>query len=176
MKVVLTGPVHSGKTSLLKKIVHELEASGMNIEGFLSIAVQQNREFTGYDLFSIREKMTLPFLRKTGQKEWMRVGPYFFLPKGLREANRIILNPEPKDVLIVDEIGPLELAGQGLWPAFTQAVQDSRFSILCVARKTIISDFLKSIPATQWIVFNIDDENIFPRLLDSLLSLQNSHF
>lgn len=169
MKVILTGSVHSGKTSLLKKIVHELEASGKNIDGFLSIAVRQNRESMGYDLYSIREKRTLPLLRKTGQKEWMRVGPYFFLPEGLREANRIILNPGPRDVLIVDEIGPLELAGQGLWPAFSQAIQDSRLSILCVVRKTILSDFLKSIPEAHWHIFDIYDENIFPRLLDSLI-------
>jgi nucleoside-triphosphatase len=169
MKVILTGSVHSGKTSLLKKIVHELEASGKNIDGFLSIAVRQNGEFKGYDLYSIREKMTLPFLRKTGQKEWMRIGPYFFLPDGLREANRIILNPGPKDVLIVDEIGPLELTGQGLWPAFSQAIRDSRLSILCVVRKTILSDFLKSTPKAHWHIFDIDDENVFSRLLDSLL-------
>lgn len=169
MKIVLTGSVHSGKTSLLKKIVLKLEASGMDIDGFLSLAVLQNREFTGYDLFSIREKTTLPFLRKTGQKEWMRVGPYFFLPEGLTEANRIILNPGAKDVLIVDEIGPLELAGQGLWPAFSRAIQDSRFSIVCVVRKTILSDFLKALPEVHWHIFDITDENIFPRLLGSLL-------
>lgn len=168
MNIVLTGPVHSGKTTLLKKLVRSLEPSKMKIHGFLSVAVFEDTKFTGYDLFSLPEKNSIPFIRKSGQKDWMRIGPYYFLPQALAEARRIIDNPDPKDVLIVDEIGPLELAGKGFWPVFIKVAPFARFHILCVVRKTILSGFLKAMPKIKWNVFDAAEENVLSRLKDRL--------
>ena len=168
MNVLLTGPVHSGKTSLLKNLVEELEGSGKSTDGFLSISLWQSGSLLGYDLHTIQKRTVIPFIRKKGKKEWERVGPFFFLPEGLRQAQKIILNPAPKDILIVDEIGPLELSGQGLWPAFSRIVQNASFTILCVVRKTILEDFLKSMSGKQWHIIDIEEKNTLPRLLERL--------
>lgn len=168
MKAVLTGGVHSGKTSLLKTFSCRLEKHGRQADGFLSVAVFFRGTLIGYDLLTLRDKAKLPFLRKTGQNDWIRTGPFYFLPDALAEANRILLDPAPKDVLIVDEIGPLELKGGGLWPAFAQAVEHPEFSILCVIRKILLNDFFKTVPQAEWFVFDIEEKNLLSRLLDSL--------
>jgi len=174
MKIVLTGPVHSGKTSLLKKLIEAPELSRVTIDGYLSIAVFADREYVGYDLFSIQDGQTIPFLRKTGRKNWPRIGPYFFLPGGMQEASRIILKSAARDWLIIDEIGPFELSGQGLWPALSTVINSPNLSLLCVVRKPILSDFLESLGETRWLVFDIDDKNIFSLVLDSLLFSSSS--
>jgi len=44
MIFILTGPVHSGKTTFLKKVVNELKEQNFQIDGFLSEAVLKNQE------------------------------------------------------------------------------------------------------------------------------------
>ena len=117
MIFILTGPVHSGKTTTLKRIIQQVERENLVVDGFLSEAVFKDQERAGYDLFDLKKEKSIPLLRKSGKKDWQSVGSYFFLPSGLEAAQRIISRSQNSDICVVDEIGPLELSGKGFWPA-----------------------------------------------------------
>ncbi|MCK4431759.1 MAG: hypothetical protein KAW19_10725, partial [Candidatus Aminicenantes bacterium] len=97
MIYILTGPVHSGKTSLLKKVFHELKKKEVKIDGFLSEVVWENQEAVGYNLFDLREEKAVPFIRRRGEENWQKIGPYFFLPEGLAQAQEIIFRGKDAD-------------------------------------------------------------------------------
>jgi len=149
MIFILTGPVGSGKTSFLRGLIEELREAGVAFDGFLSLRVMKGGEPEGYDLLDIQEGTSWPFLRRTDAEKGQRVGPYIMLPSGLDQANAIIKRSRPGDLLIVDEIGPLELEGRGLWPTLKGGLFDERRRSLAVIRESLLGkvrDLLAQLP------------------------------
>jgi nucleoside-triphosphatase THEP1 len=157
MILVLTGPVHSGKTSLLENLVRELSEQGVTIEGFLSLAVFRDGEHIGYDLLDLKEHKTRPYIRKEGEPNWERVGPHFFIPEGLETAKKMIWHHREDSVLVVDEAGPLELQGRGLWPALRDTLSNPSLRCLLVVRRNVLGEFRKLLGQIPLKVIHIED-------------------
>jgi nucleoside-triphosphatase THEP1 len=174
MIFILTGPVHSGKTTLLRKAVKKLMALNVPVSGFLSLALYEGNRILGYDLYEIRTNQSTPFLRKEGQDKWERIGDYFFLPEGLAKAKKIISTHTPSQWLFVDEIGLLELSGKGVWPVLKKVLFLSRPHILIVVRRPVLQDFLHQIRGQDTLIFDIYDKGLLPRLCKKLASLDKS--
>ncbi len=169
--IILTGPVHSGKTSLLKRAAEALMERGILVHGFLSESIWDKDQAMGYDLYNLQNKKSLPFIRKKGEDEWEKIGAYFFLPSGLDEAKRIISNHSPKKWLFVDEIGPLELSEKGLWPALKHSLTVPPQRITCVVRIQILDNFLAKIENPDIHIFDVRMENVFSLILEKLTSI-----
>lgn len=168
MIFVVTGPIHSGKTTFLKKVVDELKNKNLKIDGFLSKMALENQGIIGYDLFDLREERTTPFIRKQGNKEWERIGFYFFIPPGLSKAKSIIIRSRETDILAVDEVGPLELAGKGLWPALKQIIFLPQKKCLLVVRINILEDFLTMLKGQEVKIFDVRRKGIFSQMNEEI--------
>ncbi|NIM90903.1 MAG: DUF2478 domain-containing protein [Candidatus Aminicenantes bacterium] len=168
MIFVLTGPVDSGKTTFLKKVIGKLEKQKVKMDGFLSEAIVKGQEKIGYDLVDLRDGRSVPFIRKSGLQSWQRIGPYFFIPESLSWAKKIILRSREADILVVDEIGPLELSGQGLWDALEHVIFQRLQKYLFVLRREILKDFLKMVGKTEVKIIDIKKKDAFPRLLEEI--------
>jgi len=168
MIFILTGPVHSGKTTLVKNVARELKRQEYRIGGFLSEAVWENEATVGYDLFDLREETSIPLVRRTGEEKWQKIGSYFFIPQGLARAEKIILREKDVDILVVDEVGPLELSGKGFWPALKQVIFHPLNIYLLVIRKNILEDFLKTLGKREVKIFDIKSKEIFSRLIEDI--------
>lgn len=168
MIFILTGPVHSGKTTLLKKVLPELKEGKLRICGFLSEVVLKNDKIIGYDLFDLKEEKTLPFIRRSGEKAWQKIGSFYFIPEGLAEASKIILCGRDADILVVDEVGPLELAGKGLWPALKQALSKPLTNHLLVVRKDILEDFIARLGKSRVKVFDIESKDVLSQIIKEI--------
>jgi nucleoside-triphosphatase THEP1 len=168
MIYILTGPVHCGKTTFLTEIVRSLREKGFEIGGFLSVAIWNGEERTGYDLYDLAEEEQIPFIRARGKRAWQRIGSYFFIPDGLERARNILLRTRGADFLVVDEVGPLELSGAGLWPVLKDVICNCGMDCLLVVRKSILSDFLGILSGLDVKVFHVQDQDIFARMMDEL--------
>ena len=171
MILILTGTVHSGKTTFLKRVVYELKKQKIEIDGFLSETVLENQEVIGYDLCDIKKEEAIPFIRKEGERDWQRIGPFFFIPQGLTRAKEIIFRGKESALLIVDEVGPLELGGKGLWPALKEVIFNPSKRSILVVRAGILEDFLALLGKSDVKVFNIEDKGIFHRLIDEITNI-----
>lgn len=168
MIFILTGPVHSGKTTLLEKAVHVFREHKVKVDGFLSKALREEQELIGYDLFDLREGSSIPLLRTKGEMEWQRIGSFFFLPPGLDKAKKIILRSKDADLSVVDEIGPLELSGKGYWPALKQVLVPPQAAYLIVVRERILEDFFGILEQSKTRVFDVRDEEILSQLTEEI--------
>jgi nucleoside-triphosphatase THEP1 len=121
MVVVLTGPVHGGKTTFLERALPRWRSLGLDCDGFLSVAATDAAGSRTYDLFELAGGRRRPYLRRTGGPDAERVGPFVFVPETLERARAILGGASPDGLLVVDEAGPLELEGRGLWPALRDA-------------------------------------------------------
>jgi nucleoside-triphosphatase THEP1 len=167
---ILTGPVHSGKTTLLQNTIPVLKEKNLRIDGYLSEANWKNKEFIGYDLVDLKDFCYHPFIRQRGQKEWQRISSFYFLPETLDRAIRIIHRCKKNvDLCIVDEVGPLELKGNGVWPALKDVLKISKQNLLLVVRKSILKDLMGKMQRDDFVVYDID-KNKTPALLAESLS------
>ena len=129
---MLSGPIHAGKTSFLKQLVQHLQKQGLNMNGVLSLAHFQGNEHIGYDAMDIQNGLTFPLLRCRSDTDWLKVGPYGVLPEGLEKAEQAIQRTQGSDLTIIDEIGPLELAGSGFWPSFCKLRHQNQPALIVV--------------------------------------------
>lgn len=164
MIVILSGPVHGGKTTLLQNVIPEWKKRGCRIRGFLSPSVYKNGTQEGYDFLDLERGNRAPFLRRTGEVASERVGPYFFVPATLDFAGSLIRSAIPGDVFVVDEVGPLELTKGGLWPAIAETLLRPFLRILLVMREGIVEDFLSLVNAPETDVIGIKDPDVLPKL------------
>jgi nucleoside-triphosphatase THEP1 len=169
MIFILTGPVHSGKTTLLKRVVQEFKRKKLVIDGFLSEAVIKDQERTGYDLFDLKKEKSIPLIRRAGKEGWQRVGSYFFIPTGLEEAQVIISRSKDADICVVDEVGPLELSGKGFWPALKPILLPPLTTFLIAVRKSILEEFLSILDEADTKVFDLRDKDVYSRLIEELI-------
>ncbi len=167
MLFVLTGPVHSGKTTLVAAAAARWETAGLDVGGFLSVARSKDAGEPGYDLVDLRDGTVVPFLTRKGEPDWPSVGPWHFIPAVLEKANSILRRDRDADILVVDEIGPLELDGEGLWPAFLEA-RSSGARCLCVVRDSILEEFRAKISPPEPMIFRHDAPGVLESLTGAL--------
>jgi nucleoside-triphosphatase THEP1 len=175
MIIILSGPVHGGKTSLVQKSLGRWASRGLRFGGFLSLYVRDAGGAEGYDFLDLKDGRRLPFLRRTGEPDWERIGPYYFIPQALAAARSLILAADPAEVLIVDEVGPLELAHGGLWPALREIIFQPQLKTLLVAREDILEDLFRLLGTSVPLIIDVRGPNA-QRLLDqSLLGPDKAH-
>jgi len=153
---ILTGPVDSGKTTFLRGVLTGASAPRPR-SGYLSLRVLGERETEGYDLFDLRDESVRPFLRRDGDPSWPRVGPYYLDPEALSLAERIILESPQDSLLIVDEIGPLELSGSGVWPALAGVLRGGERDIVLVVREGLLETIQNRLDGQPAIIYREND-------------------
>jgi len=158
MVLILSGPVHGGKTTFLEQCLPLWARRGLACEGFLSPAIAEGNGDKGYDLVEIGTGRRWPYLRRqreAGPEE--RIGPYSFVSATLERARSIIRGAGPSGLLIVDEIGPLELRGGGLWPALREALRRPGGTVLLVAREEVLAELAAALAPLVPVVFDVRD-------------------
>jgi len=169
--VILTGAVHSGKTSLLKNAIPFLQGRQVRVAGYLSELLREGERILGYDLVEIGGGR-FPFLRTGSAPDRQQVGPFFLEPDGLRQAERIIRQTPPGDLLIVDEVGPLELEGRGVRPALETALFSRPGPILLVIRESVLEPLVASLGLQFARVIPVGRRDAADELAGFLLSFQ----
>ena len=138
---ILTGAVGSGKTRALARIVESLRARGLAADGFLGIRIFDAGRLSGYDLELLRDGRRIPFLRRTAAAAERTVGLWATIEDGADAAAKIIRTSDPRDLLVVDELGPWELTGGGHWPALAGVLDQPGRRFLFVIRESCLTDF-----------------------------------
>ena len=157
----------------MKNILLPLREQDLSIDGYLSEAIRKHGHTQGYDLYDLIEDRYYPFIRKEGQEDWQSIGPFFFLPETLDLAKNIISRSAKAHLCVVDEVGPLELDGLGVWPAIADVFRLYRGDFLLVIRDTILENFLARMERDDKEVYPIEQENIQSALTGSIISNLN---
>ncbi|MBP1659602.1 MAG: putative NTPase [Candidatus Aminicenantes bacterium] len=175
MVLVLTGPVHGGKTTFLERALPGWASRGLHPCGFISPAVTDGSGERGYDLAEIGAGRRRPYLRRRGVPGAEQAGPYAFVPATLERARAIIRDADPSGLLVVDEVGPLELAGGGLWPALRDALRRQDRTTLLVVREEILAGLAAALAPLVPVVFDVRDAGDRQLLEERILTGIDTH-
>jgi nucleoside-triphosphatase THEP1 len=139
---ILTGPVGGGKTTFLKSTVARLEERRISFDGYLSERIMDGGTVAGYTLLDLRSGDRCSFLRREGPPDRPTAGPYAMNPDGLAAAEKIIGRCASSELLVLDELGRLELERKGVWPGAGPILTDDRRASLVVIRETLLDSYL----------------------------------
>jgi nucleoside-triphosphatase THEP1 len=66
---------------------------------------------------------------------------------------------------VVDEVGPLELEGKGLWPALKKAIALPTPDYIFVVRETILENLTEIFGETPVETFDISDKELYQKMV-----------
>lgn len=135
---IVTGGIGEGKTAWLAKLAGLLKEKGVNVGGILALRIMEEGKTTGYDITNIRTGERTPFLRHTGDAT-MGVERFTMDETGYRAGQKALDASENRhvDLIIVDEIGPLELRGQGWSDSISGLLHETRSILILAVRKNL---------------------------------------
>jgi nucleoside-triphosphatase THEP1 len=128
--IILTGAIQTGKsTRLLQWSEHK------NVGGFLTPIVSDKRM-----LFSLPQKVHTPFESMESNEQTISVGRYHLLKSTFDQMNTHLINQSNNlfDWLIIDEVGPLELQGEGIYTGLIYLLSNSSVPLLLVVREGLV--------------------------------------
>jgi nucleoside-triphosphatase THEP1 len=112
---IITGTREAGKTRFCQKVIEEARTRGLTVGGILSPAVFENGVKTGINAQNLAsgEMQRLATVREEVRDA---ITPrWSFDEKSLAWGSVVLKNSAPCDLLVVDELGPLELQHSRGW-------------------------------------------------------------
>lgn len=115
MVTIITGPINSGKTTMIREI-YKNHRSG---DGFISIKNMKGSQVEGFDVRRLSTGKVRPFIRRSGEqpggwKENCTLGPYTISDRVVEWVTGVIekLIESEIEAILLDEIGVLEIDGK----------------------------------------------------------------
>lgn len=134
---ILTGSPGIGKTTALLKIVGDLKAKGFSIGGMVNREVRKGNTRIGFEIIDLLTGRQ-GWLAKVNQKGGPQLGKYHVNLDDLDSVGVQAINKavETCNVVIIDEIGPMELFSERFKEATRKALASSKIVFAVVHWKT----------------------------------------
>ena len=167
MVVIVTGAIGIGKTTVCEKVVSIVRSAGYTCGGILTYKAP-DKSLTILDI-QTGERQTLA---SNDTFDGPRTPKYVFNPDSIDFGLRAIENGTASDVLIVDEVGHLELGGEGFAKSLELIRADRVRNSILVIRKQLLPDFLAQLGDNPSIVeTTISNRDRLPqKICSSLIS------
>jgi len=159
--IMITGDVGQGKTTFLLELIDVLKSGQLDLAGFIARGIHKNDDRVGYDLEDLASGKTCEFIRKERTAGWFRHGKYYFSPEGVKFGTAILeqVDRDNTDLLIIDEIGPVELKGKGWSDAITKLVKETRMMQLWVVRSHILKRVIRNWKIGDIMIIDVGEDD-----------------
>lgn len=138
--VILTGERQSGKTTFLREVIRLLRKKGLKPEGFISEGIHEGDTRTGFNLTDISTGLKTELCSTMGRAGMIRQGRFWFSAEAIQTGNDIIrkaMKPGT-DIIVADEVGPLEISGKGWYDAIEEATAWSSAMQIWTVRQGLV--------------------------------------
>ena len=166
MVIIVTGAIGVGKTTVCQKLIEILRDLGYTCAGILT--------------YKAADKSIIVEDIQSGKKETLastddvyngpRTAKYSFNPAGIDFGTQAIHKGTCATILLVDEIGHLELRGEGFAEVPELIKAGKAKDCILVIRKELLPAFLPQLPTTPLIFeTTINSRNHLPQEISSVL-------
>ena len=171
--VLLTGEREVGKTHVCQRVVEEARRRGFSCAGVLSPALFDGQEKVGISLVDVASGEERPLASADDAPEGVRWGKYRFVPSSLAWGAELLAKATPCHLLVVDELGPLELElGQGLAKALDVLAQGGFSLALVVVRPALLDELRERLKGKLTMVLEVTLSNRDRLPMEIILMLQ----
>ena len=140
--IVLTGQSESGKTTVCAKLIAMAREKGADAGGVLTLPRYVGGRTVGLDVQDVAEGHVRPLAETVGVTHGPSIGRFRFHAEGIRWGSEILLRTQDCDLLIVDELGPLELLEGDGWHVALDVLRTGTYGLaLVVVRPVLVARF-----------------------------------
>jgi nucleoside-triphosphatase THEP1 len=166
---IITGRVNEGKTTLVREIVSKLQSDGLHVSGLFSPGNTNDSNRNSYNVEDISTHSGKLLCSANPLHMAYRQGRYYFSEEGVLFGNKILIDSlnEPADLIVTDELGPLEINDKGWAPAINKLLQSSTVPHLWVVRENLVNAMTRKWNVGRVIVFRINDDKV-PEIIESI--------
>jgi nucleoside-triphosphatase THEP1 len=160
--IIITGEISEGKTTFVKDLAMSLIKQNIRIAGFICPGIDENGDRKGFSIINLETSGQFQLCTKEPQEDWFKHGPFYFNPKGI-EFGEEILNPvnlNEKQLVIIDEIGPVELKNKGWNNSIEKILSVSLIPQVWVVRKSIVDKIIRKWNTGNIYIFDIKKSSI----------------
>jgi nucleoside-triphosphatase THEP1 len=148
---IIAGDQREGKTTFLKEVTIKLTTRGTPVEGIMAEGLDKDGERTGFQLVNISNDKSIVLCSVHPKPDWEKTGKYYFNPEGLEFGRKVLNQISADSIVIIDEIGPLEMKGGG-WSAPVQKILENYDNtMIWVVRRSL----------TEQIIHKFELKNVF---------------
>ena len=172
--IFLTGRSGQGKTTMVSRVAGRLREMDYAVAGVCAPGYWKDGERSGFDVIRLSDGRGAPLCRKQGAGSDVSVGPFNFFEQGLRFGREALSMKSVKDAdfIFVDEVGPLELRGEGWAAALDDLVNRIDIPMLWVVRKGVLREVGIRWLTDHPVILDIQDADI-DSIIDTLISLRH---
>lgn len=155
--VIITGEKHSGKTTFALDLVNHLKEKGITLGGFLAPGFFIDNRRASFDMLALATGETYP-LCSIHPGNGIRIGPFWFDEKTLQIGHQL-LDPAQlgaATIIFIDEVGPLELKGDGWAATIDKLMQHPRLTLVMVVRRSMTEQVISKWQLINTKVFDIE--------------------
>lgn len=163
---ILSGPIGSGKTTCAYTVAKRLNSAGIVVGGIVSPGIDAEGKRIGYNSIDLLSGQEVPFARLKNlvdkpSPDDILIGRWIIFQQSLSFCEKAILQAiEAKvSLIVIDEVGPLELQGRGLKPVLDKAL-DACPAKLIVVRSSLVTELINLCRDYDFEVFTIKGQNI----------------
>jgi nucleoside-triphosphatase THEP1 len=156
---IISGAKGEGKTTFCGNLAHELKRNGIQVSGFLSQKVISDNQIVGYDLIDLDTNVKEVFLRHDGDADLARIGKFSIYPEGI-EMGRAILDPSNlsgKRIIIIDEVGQLELDDKGWAVQVMKLSETTDRCLILTVRDNFTGDVVEKFKLQEPVICKISE-------------------
>jgi nucleoside-triphosphatase THEP1 len=151
--IVATGAPGTGKTSVALSVARRLQSKGWPVVGFVQPARFDDGDKVGFGVRDLVTDEESDLARLVSRSEGDHGTRYRFINDGFAHADRAVARVGRGDLLIVDELGPLELRGEGHMRAVQRALSTPGLrGIVLVVRAQLVPALLAALEADDAVV------------------------
>ncbi len=158
---IVSGPVHSGKTITVQKCLKSFN----RIAGIICPDIDGKRY-----LKDLKNNISYPFETGSDETDSIKVGKYAFSAETFKKGREILQNlcGDEDRIILVDEIGKLEISDQGLEPALSELIRFHRAlqtKLILIIRDYLLGDAIRKYELETAVVYNAGSEKDMNELM-----------
>ena len=141
--VFITGDMGSGKTTLCHRVVDAFKTRGIDVAGALTLPRFANGEKIGMDVMNARTSEQRALAKRAEMGHGTAGLRWQFDEVGLAFGERALRESIPCEVLVVDELGPLELLHGKGWTVGIAVLQSRQYDFAFVVIRLSLLENLR---------------------------------
>jgi nucleoside-triphosphatase THEP1 len=166
--VILSGESGSGKTTICTRVVTLARARGLKVAGVLTPSRLAGGCKVGLDVEDVRTGQHRPLAEPCAEPRQSSVdatdGPatesWHFHIDGLAWGTMVLRRATPCDLLVIDELGPLELVQSQGWTISFDLLRASRYRLaLVVVRPALLPYFRERLGRVELLTLTVTGAN-----------------
>jgi nucleoside-triphosphatase THEP1 len=158
--VLLVAPSGVGKTTACLKVVEMAQNTGLRVAGILSVPIYQDMDKVGIALRELATDQERLLARAHQPGVGPQVGIWKFDPENLAWGQQVLATLPASDLLVIDEIGPLEIEmHQGLTNALDALREPACRLGLVSLRPSLVEVFAEQFADRKLSIHELDKRN-----------------